>query len=202
MEMSRQQLFLRMLASEAKVDSHRMRMGWLREDDWPKISQAMQVLDTLHIWIDDAPHLSVAEVRRRALQVRAEAGLGLIIVDYLQLMKGRGENRTQEVGSVSRGLKALAKEFHVPVLALAQLSRESEGTSKRAAREPQLSDLRESGDLENDADVVVMIYRQQPKDDEDAVITRLFVRKQRNGPTGTVNVNWSKEYVRFDNVQG
>lgn len=201
MEMSRQQLFLRLLASEAMVDSHKMRMGWLHEKDWPRISTAMNTLDTAKIWIDDTPRLSVADVRRRALRVKSEVGLSLIVIDYLQLMKGPGENRTQEVGGVSRGLKALAREFKVPILALCQLNRDLEGGPKRAARKPQLSDLRESGDLEADADVVIMIHREAAKDGDqgDTVLTDLLVRKQRNGPVGEVRVHWSKEYVRFDN---
>lgn len=202
MEMSRHQLFLRMLSSESRVDSHRMRTGWLRDEDWPKVANAMVTLQEVQIWIDDAPQLSVADVRRRALKIRADFGLELIVIDYLQLMRGKGENRTQEVGSISRGLKSLAKELAVPIVALSQLSRESEGTSKRAARRPQLSDLRESGELEADADVVIMIYREKKTEetgDDEVMVTELLVRKQRNGPTGTVKVHWIKECVRFDN---
>lgn len=201
MEMSKHQLFLRMMSSESRVDSHRMRMGWLHEEDWPKLSHAIVTLDDAQLYIDDTPSLTVRDVRRRAKALKDEHGLGLIVIDYVQLMKGQGENRTQEVGSISHGLKALAKEISVPILALCQLSRASEATSARKARRPQLSDLRESGDLEADADVVVMIYRAVKDDDgeDDAVVSELLVRKQRNGPTGVVKVEFDRQCVRFDN---
>lgn len=206
LEMSKQQLFVRLLASEARVDSHRLRTGYLADRDWPKISQAMQTLHDLHLFIDDTPGIGVREVRARARQLRAdEGGLALIVVDYLQLMRGRGnfDNRTQEIGTISRGLKGVAKELNVPLVALAQLSRASEAGPGRKARRPQLHDLRESGDLENDADVVLLIYRPETKDDDANAlqVTELILAKQRNGPTGTVKVSWDASAVTFDNFR-
>jgi replicative DNA helicase len=208
LEMEKLQLFLRMFAAEARVDSQRMRTGRLLSGDWDRLSKAMVSLAPVKVLIDDTPSIGLREVRARSRQVRAEHGLGLVVVDYLQLMRGRGrfDNRTQEIGSISRGLKAVAKEFQIPVIALAQLSRAAEGQFGRKARKPQLSDLRESGDLENDADVVFLIYRQEPKQDESGILTvssleaEVIVAKQRNGPTGSVSLSFVKEYVRFDNA--
>jgi replicative DNA helicase len=203
LEMSKQQLFLRMLASESRCNSHSMRTGYLNDADWPRIAQAITTLSEINLYIDDTPSIGVREVRARARQLRTDKGsLGLIVVDYIQLMRGRGkfDNRQQELGTISRGLKAVAKELHVPIVALAQLSRAMEAGPGKKARRPQLSDLRESGDLENDADVVVFIYRPEPKDDEPADEAELIIGKQRNGPTGTVKVAWDASCVTFDNI--
>lgn len=204
LEMSKEQLFLRMLASEARVDSHRMRTGNLHDSDWPKMANALSTMAELNLFIDDTPSIGVREVRARARQLRQDKGsLGLIIIDYIQLMRGRGkfDNRQQEIGTISRGLKAVGKELKVPVIALAQLSRAMEAGPGKKARRPQLHDLRESGDLENDADVVLFIYRPEPKDDEQPVdFAELIIGKQRNGPTGTVKVAWDASCVAFDNL--
>lgn len=204
LEMSKEQLFLRMLASEARVDSHHMRTGYLKDSDWPRLATAITTMADLNLYIDDTPSIGVREVRARARQLRQDKGsLGLIIIDYIQLMRGRGkfDNRQQELGTISRGLKAVGKELKVPVIALAQLSRAMEAGPGRKARRPQLSDLRESGDLENDADVVIFIYRPEPKDDDQPVDqAELIIGKQRNGPTGTVKVAWDSSTVSFDNL--
>ncbi len=200
LEMSKQQLFLRMLASEARVNSHQMRTGYLHETDWPKLAEAIQLLSEVHLYIDDTPSIGVREVRARARQLRQDKGsLGLIIVDYIQLMKGRGrfDNRQQEIGTISRGLKAVGKELGVPVVALAQLSRAMEAGPGKKGRRPQLSDLRESGDLENDADVVLFIYRPEGKDDEAVDQAELIIGKQRNGPVGMLKVGWDASCVTF-----
>jgi replicative DNA helicase len=204
LEMSKHQLFMRMLAAEAKVDSHRLRTGYLTDRDWGRIAAALGALADLKVWIHDAGGISVREVRSRARQVKSKHGLGAIFVDYIQLMRGRGtfDNRTQEIGTISRGLKALAKELDVPVVALAQLNRASEGGFGKKARRPQLSDLAESGSLENDADMVWLIYRPERKDDDTQdPPAEIIVAKQRNGPTGTVRLAWNHEYVRFDNLR-
>jgi replicative DNA helicase len=203
LEMSKEQLFLRMLASEARVNSHHMRTGYLQEKDWPRLADAISVLSDLNLYIDDTPSIGVREVRARSRQLRQDKGsLGLVIIDYIQLMRGRGkfDNRQQEIGTISRGLKAVGKELKVPVIALAQLSRAMEAGPGKKARRPQLHDLRESGDLENDADVVVFIYRPESKDDEPVDQAELIIGKQRNGPTGTVKVAWDASCVSFDNL--
>lgn len=204
LEMSKEQLFLRMLASEARVNSHHMRTGYLNDSDWPRLATALTTLSDLNLYIDDTPSIGVREVRARSRQLRQDKGsLGLVIIDYIQLMRGRGkfDNRQQEIGTISRGLKAVGKELKVPVIALAQLSRAMEAGPGKKARRPQLHDLRESGDLENDADVVVFIYRPEPKDGEDSVDqAELIIGKQRNGPTGTVKVGWDASCVTFDNL--
>jgi replicative DNA helicase len=157
--MSREQLFLRMLASEAQIDGHHLRTGYLRTDDWGRLTEALGILGQAKVFIDDSPGIGVLEMRAKSRRLAAEHGLHLLIVDYIQLMQGRGrfDNRTQELGSISRALKALAKELNVPVVVLSQLSR---GPEARSDHRPQLSDLRESGALEQDADVVVMIFRE------------------------------------------
>jgi replicative DNA helicase len=204
LEMSKEQLFLRMLASEGRVNSHHLRTGYLKDSDWPRLATAIGTLSELNLYIDDTPSIGVREVRARARQLRQDVGsLGLIIIDYIQLMRGRGkfDNRQQELGTISRGLKAVGKELKVPVVALAQLSRAMEAGPGKKARRPQLSDLRESGDLENDADLVVFIYRPEPKDGEEASDqAELIIGKQRNGPTGTVKVAWDAACVTFDNL--
>lgn len=195
MEMSAHQIFLRMLSSEARVDSNRLRSGYLGNADWGRLSNAMCRIDETKMFIDDAPALSVLEVRAKARTVRAAHGLRLIVVDYLQLMKGHGrfDGRTQELGVISRGLKSLAKELNVPILALAQLNRAPE---KRVGGRPQVSDLRESGDLENDADVVLLLHR--PEGAKEQTAAEVIVGKQRNGPTGSVKLAFIREYTRFE----
>lgn len=203
MEMSKEQLFMRLLSSEARVDSHHLRTGTLTEDDWKRISNALGKMSELKILIDDRGGIGVREVRATARQAKAKHGLSAIFIDYIQLMRGRGhfDNRTQEIGTISRGLKAVGRELGVPVIALSQLSRAAEPMPGRAARAPQLSDLAESGSLENDADVVLLIYRPEAKkDDDEDPLAQVIIAKQRNGPTGVVKLRWNAKYVRFENI--
>jgi replicative DNA helicase len=201
LEMSKEQLFLRMLSTEAGIDGHRLRSGFLRTDDWGKLSRALGVLSEARIFIDDTPSIGVLEMRAKARRLAAEHGLHLLVVDYIQLMQGRGrfENRVQELGSISRALKGLAKELNVPILMLSQLSRAPEN---RPGRRPQLSDLRESGALEQDADVVILIYREDQYEEtvENKGIAEINVAKQRNGPTGTLKLAFLREHTRFENL--
>jgi replicative DNA helicase len=201
LEMSNIQLFVRLLSSEAGVDAQRMRGGHLKDTDWGRIAQGLATLSDLKLLIDDQAGIGVREVRARARQVKAKHGLGLVVVDYFQLMTGRGifDNRTQELGTVSRGLKAVARELQVPFIVLSQLSRAAEQTQGRASRRrPQLSDLAECGSLENDADVVLFIYR--PEAEKDGVDeTEVIIAKQRNGPTGICKLHWNAPLVRFEN---
>jgi replicative DNA helicase len=202
LEMSKEQLFMRLLTSEAGIDAHRLRTGFLGERDFPKITAAMERLHAARIFIDDTASIGVLEMRAKARRLASEHGLNLIIVDYLQLMQGKGrfENRVLELASISRGLKALAKELNVPVVALSQLSRAPEA---RPGKRPQLSDLRESGALEQDADVVVMIFREDMYEatEENQGVAELIIAKQRNGPTGTVRLAFIREYTRFENLE-
>jgi replicative DNA helicase len=202
LEMSKEQLFLRMLTSEAGIDAHRLRTGFLSERDFPKLTHAMEVLGGARIFIDDSAAIGVLEMRAKARRLKAEHGLDLIIIDYIQLMQGRGrfENRVTELASISRGLKGLAKELGVPVVVLSQLSRAPE---QRPNKRPQLSDLRESGALEQDADVVVMIFREDMYEatEENQGVAELIIAKQRNGPTGTVRLAFIREYTRFENLE-
>lgn len=203
LEMSRLQLVLRLVASEGRVDSHRIRSGYLGDADWTKLSQAMSSLADLRLLIDDASTLTVADVHARARQVQHDHGLGMIVIDYLQLMQGAGraENRAQEVASISKGLKGIAKKLNVPVVALSQLTRVPAGRGHAKAVRPQLSSLKESSALEQDADVVLMIYRpDHDDDDETPPKVEIIVAKQRNGPTGTIKLTFIKEYVRFENI--
>lgn len=201
LEMSKEQLFMRMLTSEAEVDAHRFRSGFLSEHDYGQLSQALGRLSDARVFIDDTAALGVLEMRAKARRLKAEHGLDLLMVDYLQLMQGRGrfENRTQELASISRALKGLAKELSVPVLALSQLSRAPES---RTDRRPQLSDLRESGALEQDADVVMFVYREEQYSPtpENENLAEIIIGKQRNGPTGTVKLAFLKQYTRFANL--
>jgi len=198
-EMERLEIVMRMLATESKVDSHRLRSGGkLSPADWGRLSQALGTVGGWKLFIDDSSEVGVREVMARARKVKAEHGLSLIVVDYVQMMTATGsrrfDNRTMEVGSFSRGLKRVAKKLQVPVVVLAQLSRGMEGGgAKGKPRPPQLSDLRESGDLEQDADVVVFIYRP----DEDSDRGKLIVAKQRNGPKGEVDVYYDGPHVCF-----
>lgn len=203
LEMSREQLVMRMLSSVSGVDGNRLRRGFLSREDWPLLSRAAGKLAEAPIFIDDSAGCTVLEIRAKARRLKADSGLALVIIDYLQLIRGRdrSENRQQEISEISRSLKSLAKELKVPVLALSQLSRavESRGGDKR----PQLSDLRESGAIEQDADVVAFIFREDMyRDDADQHqgVAEVIVRKQRNGPTATVKLAFRKECTRFGNL--
>jgi len=205
LEMSKEQLFLRMLTAEARIDAHRLRRGFLGEKDWGRLSQAIGTLSETKIFIDDSPSIGTLEMRAKTRRLSAEHGLDLVIIDYIQLMQGRGrfENRTLELASISRSLKGLAKELSVPIVVLSQLSRAPES---RADRRPQLSDLRESGALEQDADVVLFIYREDQYADKNAPpsdaqgVAEIIIGKQRNGPTGVVRLAFIKEFTRFENL--
>lgn len=209
LEMSKEQLVMRMLSSEARVDAHRFRSGYLSRDEWGRLAESIATLSEAKVYIDDTPGISVLEMRAKARRLAAETKkLDLVIVDYLQLMAGtkRSESRQQEVSQISRELKALAKELDVPVVALSQLSRAPEA---RNPPRPMLSDLRESGSIEQDADVVAFIYREEyyAKDldalpEEKKNLAEIIVAKQRNGPTGTVKLAFLKEFTRFDNYFG
>jgi replicative DNA helicase len=202
LEMSKEQLVLRMLCAEARIDSSKLRTGFLSKEDWPRLTKAAGTLSEARIYIDDTPAQSSLDIRAKARRLRAELGdLALVIVDYLQLMQGRTrvESRQQEISEITRALKALAKELQVPVVALSQLSRAVE---QRKPPRPQLSDLRESGAIEQDADVVVLIYRDEvyDPDSSDKGIAEIILGKQRNGPTGVVRLAFHGEYTRFDNL--
>jgi replicative DNA helicase len=205
LEMAREQLFLRMLTSEARVDAHRFRGGFLGEQDYARLVEAFARLHDAKVYIDDTPAVGILEMRAKCRRLKLERGLDLVIIDYLQLMQGRGrfENRQQELASISRSLKILAKELDVPILALSQLSRAPES---RGDHRPQLSDLRESGALEQDADVVIFIFREDmyatdgDVRPENAGTAEIIVGKQRNGPTGTVRLAFLKQYTRFENL--
>jgi len=207
LEMSKEALVQRMLTSEARVDAQRLRKATLRDDDLPRLARAAGILSGAPVWIDDTPGITLLEMRSKARRLKVDANIGLVIVDYLQLMSGpsNSESRQQEVSQISRGLKALAKELSVPVVALSQLSRAPElrtGENKR----PQLSDLRESGAIEQDADLIMFLYRQEfydgPTDKDGNSLegkSEVIVGKQRNGPTGIVNLFFHKHYTRFEN---
>ncbi|MGE5599318.1 MAG: replicative DNA helicase [Bacteroidota bacterium] len=202
LEMSKEQLALKLLCAQAGVDMQRMRSGHLREEDWPRLSRALGVLSEANMFIDDTPNISAIEVRTKARRIKAEHGLGLIIIDYLQLMQGRGrvENRQQEVSEISRSLKALARELYVPVLALSQLSRAVE---QRTSKVPTLADLRESGSLEQDADIVAFLYREDyyKPDVETPNITELHIAKHRNGPApAVIKFYFRKEFSTFESL--
>lgn len=201
LEMSAEQLVLRMLCSEARVELHRVRTGRLEDPDWGRLTMAAGLLAEAPIFIDDSPALSVLEMRTKARRLKAECNLGLVVLDYLQLMQGRGrfESRQHEISEISRSLKALAKELKVPVIAISQLSRAVES---RMERRPQLADLRESGAIEQDADMVAFIYRDSYYNphSEKKDIAEVIIAKQRNGPTGTVELIFKKEYTRFEQL--
>ena len=200
LEMSKEQLIDRLLASESGVDSWRLRTGALEDSDFPKINHAMAVLSEAPFFIDDSALTNIMEVRTKARRLQSEHDLGLIVIDYLQLMSGRGgENRVQEVSEISRGLKGIARELNVPLIALSQLSRSVE---MRSPQIPQLADLRESGSIEQDADVVAFIYREDyyNPDTERAHLADIMVKKHRNGPTGQVELFWHPEQLRFTNL--
>ncbi len=206
LEMSKEQLFMRMLTGEARIDAHRFRSGYLNEKDYGRLSHALGTLAEARVYIDDSASIGVLEMRAKARRLQAEHGLNLLIIDYIQLMQGRGrfESRQAELASISRSLKGLAKELQVPVVALSQLSRAPE---TRSDHRPQLSDLRESGALEQDADVVMFIYRGEQYRDSDGQpnqesegVAEIIVGKQRNGPVGTVKLAFIKEHTRFENL--
>jgi replicative DNA helicase len=209
LEMSKEQLFLRMLTAEARIDAHRLRGGFLGERDWGRLSQALGTLSDAKVFIDDSPSIGVLEMRAKCRRLKAEHGLHLVIVDYIQLMQGTPllgrksyENRTLELAAISRSLKGLAKELDVPIVVLSQLSRAPES---RSDHRPQLSDLRESGALEQDADVVVFIYREDVYADKNSPseaegVAELIIGKQRNGPTGVVKLAFIREFTRFENL--
>ncbi|GIX46642.1 MAG: replicative DNA helicase [Candidatus Tectimicrobiota bacterium] len=202
LEMAKEQLVMRMLCAEARIDSAKLRTGFLRREDWPVLTKAAGALSEAPIFIDDTPEQSALDIRAKARRLRAELGdLALVIIDYLQLMQARTrtESRQQEISEVTRALKSLAKELQVPVVALSQLSRAVE---QRRPPRPQLSDLRESGAIEQDADVVVFIYRDEVyhEDSPKKGIAELIIGKQRNGPTGVVELTFLREYARFENL--
>ena len=203
LEMSKEALFIRLLTSEAQIDSHRLMSGAIGQKDYGRISHALEALSAMRLFIDDTANVSVLEMRAKSRRLQAEHGLSMIVVDYIQLMSGRGrfENRTLELASISRSMKGLAKELGVPIVVLSQLSRAPEA---RADHRPQLSDLRESGALEQDADVVMLIYRDdaynRDPNNPDAGIAELIVAKQRNGPTGVVRLAFLREQTRFANL--
>ena len=206
LEMSKEQLVQRFLCAEGRVDSQRLRRGRLEPDEYQRLARAAGHLNTAPIWIDDSATANVLEMKAKARRLKAEADLGLVVVDYIQLMSGsrRTDSRVHEVSEISRGLKALARELEVPVIALSQLSRAPE---QRTDRRPQLSDLRDSGSIEQDADLVMFLYRPEyysgPTDKDGNSIegkAELIMAKQRNGPTGTVELYFHKSYTRFDSI--
>jgi replicative DNA helicase len=201
LEMSKEQLVQRMLCAHAKVDAHKVRTGYLATSDWPRLTAAAGKLSEAPIFIDDSPAISVMELRAKARRLKAHQDIKLIILDYLQLMRGsiNAENRQQEISEISRSLKALARELSVPVIAISQLSRAVEA---RTDHRPQLSDLRESGAIEQDADVVVLILREEYYNPtpENQGIAEVIIAKQRNGPVGSLKLAFIKEYTRFENI--
>ena len=202
LEMSKDQLVNRMLSSEVMVDSQRMRTGKLEDDDWNKVAQALAPLSDAPIYIDDTPGISVMDIRAKCRRLKLEKNLGLVVIDYLQLMQGRGrvENRQQEVSEISRSLKILAKELNVPVVTMSQLSR---GPESRNDHRPMLSDLRESGAIEQDADIVMFLYRDDyyNPETEKKNIAEVIIAKHRNGSTGTIELRWFGEYTKFANLK-
>jgi len=203
LEMSRESLFIRLLTSEAQIDSHRLMSGAIGQKDYGRISHALELLSGMRLFIDDTANVGVLEMRAKSRRLQSEHGLNLLVVDYIQLMSGRGrfENRTLELASISRSLKGLAKELNIPIVVLSQLSRAPES---RSDHRPQLSDLRESGALEQDADVVILIYRDdvynRDPNNPDAGTAELILAKQRNGPTGVVRLAFLREQTRFANL--
>lgn len=199
LEMSEEQLAQRMLCAEAQVDASRMRTGFFEDGDWEKLTNGISRLAESNVYIDDTPGLNVYEIRARSRRLKKERGLGLIVIDYLQLIAGRGkhgENRQQEVSEISRMLKQLARELDVPIIALSQLSR---GVEQRQDKRPMMSDLRESGSIEQDADIVAFLYRDDyyDKDSEKKGIIEVIIAKQRNGPVGTVELVFLKQFNKF-----
>lgn len=202
LEMSKNQLVNRLLSMNSRVDSQAIRTGELQDEDWAKLMESARIIGESSLIIDDTPGISVAELRSKCRKFKLENNLGLVIIDYLQLMSGgrRAESRQQEISDISRSLKALAREIQCPVIALSQLSRAVE---QRPDKRPMLSDLRESGAIEQDADVVMFIYRDEyyNHDTEDAGISEIIIGKQRNGPTGTVKLAYMAQYTKFANLE-
>ena len=202
LEMSKEQLVNRMLSMESNVDTQKLRTGTLTDSDWDAVVEGVGIIGNSSLIIDDTPGISISELRSKCRKMKLEQGLGMIIIDYLQLMTGSGktsDNRQQEISEISRSLKALARELKAPVVALSQLSRACES---RADHRPMLSDLRESGAIEQDADVVMFLYRDDyyNKDSEMKDIAEVIIAKQRNGPIGTVNLVWMPQYTKFANA--
>ena len=199
MEMPAESLAMRMISSLGRIDQHHLRTGQLTDDDWPRITSAVSILSEAKIFVDDTPALSPTDLRARARRLKREHGLGLIVIDYLQLMQvpGASENRATEISEISRSLKALAKELEVPVIALSQLNRSLE---QRPNKRPVMSDLRESGAIEQDADVIVFIYRDEVynEDSPDKGTAEIIIGKQRNGPIGAVRVTFHGKYTKFE----
>jgi replicative DNA helicase len=199
LEMSKEQLVMRLLCSEARVDNAKVRTGYLSERDFPRLAMAAGRLSDAPIYIDDTPGQNILEMRAKARRLKREANIGLLVIDYLQLMRGFSqENRTQELSEISRSLKSLAKELNIPIVALSQLNRQVE---LRADKRPIMSDIRESGSIEQDADVIMFIYRDEvyKQDSQDEGIAEIIIGKQRNGPTGTTRLTFRREYTRFEN---
>jgi len=202
-EMSKEQLSMRLLCAEARIDSSRLRSGFFSREDWVSLTNAAEVLSDAEIYIDDSPDLSAMSIRAKSRRLKMDKKIGLVIIDYLQLMQGRAsaERRDLEISEISRSLKALAKELSLPVIALSQLNRKLE---ERHDKRPQLSDLRESGALEQDADVVAFIYRDEvynkDENNPNKGIAELLVKKQRNGPTGDIKLAFISTYTRFEDL--
>ncbi|HEU4955504.1 MAG TPA: replicative DNA helicase, partial [Gemmatimonadales bacterium] len=202
LEMSKEALVQRMLTATARVDSHRVRQGTLRDSDFTQLARAAGILQTYQLWIDDTPSITLLEMRSKARRLKIDNDVRLIVVDYLQLMRSPeySENRVQEISDISRSLKALSRELEIPVIALSQLSRASE--QRGGERKPILSDLRDSGAIEQDADLVIFIHRPEYYDREDESkrgLAEVMLAKNRNGPTGDVQLKFTREYTRFDN---
>lgn len=203
LEMGSEQLVMRMLCSEGNINAQNLRTGTLTSEDWRKLTMAMGSLSNSGIFIDDTPGIRISEIRSKCRRLKQEHGLGMILIDYLQLIQGSGrmkENRQQEVSEISRSLKALARELEVPVIALSQLSR---GVEQRQDKRPMMSDIRESGSIEQDADIVAFLYRDDYYDSEseNKNIIEIIIAKQRNGPVGTVQLAFVKEYNKFVNLE-
>jgi replicative DNA helicase len=203
LEMGAQQLVMRMICAEGNINAQALRTGKLTPDDWGKLTMAMGSLSNAGIYIDDTPGIKINDIRSKCRRLKQESGLGMILIDYLQLIQGNGragENRQQEVSEISRSLKSLARELQVPVIALSQLSR---GVESRQDKRPMMSDIRESGSIEQDADIVAFLYRDDyyDKESESKNIIEIIIAKQRNGPTGTVELAFVKEYNKFVNLE-
>ena len=203
LEMGAEQLVMRMLSSEGNINAQNLRTGALTDEDWKKLTMAMGSLSNAGIYIDDTPGIRVQDIRAKCRRLKQEHGLGMVIIDYLQLIQGssrRSENRQQEVSEISRSLKALARELEVPVIALSQLSRSVE---QRQDKRPMMSDIRESGSIEQDADIVAFLYRDDyyDKETDNKNIIEIIIAKQRNGPVGTVKLAFAKEFNKFVNLE-
>ncbi|EIJ80173.1 replicative DNA helicase [Bacillus methanolicus PB1] len=203
LEMGAEQLVMRMLCAEGNINSQRLRTGTLTDEDWGKLTMAMGSLSNTGIFIDDTPGIRISEIRSKCRRLKQDHGLGMVVIDYLQLIQGSGrpsENRQQEVSEISRSLKGLARELEVPVIALSQLSR---GVEQRQDKRPMMSDIRESGSIEQDADIVAFLYRDDyyNKETENKDIIEIIIAKQRNGPVGTVELAFVKEYNKFVNLE-